>query len=99
MPDDAFALGTYDAGQGSYPGLVVAGKVHDISAFTGYGPTRETLEDGAAACAARAAAAASPPVPGVDESALTTLPPVTRPGQLYAAGANYRTHIIEMAVA
>lgn len=99
MPDDAFALGTYAAGQGSYPGLVVAGKVHDISAFTGYRSTMEILEDWEAAFAALAAAAANPPVPGVDESALRTLPPVTRPGQLYAAGANYRTHIIEMAVA
>src|SRR3954471_5882803 len=98
MPDDAFALGTYDAGQGSYPGLVVAGKVHDISAFSRYRSTLEILEDWEAAFAALAAAAASPPVPGVDESALRTLPPVTRPGQLYAAGANYRTHIIEMAV-
>ena len=27
------------------------------------------------------------------------LPPVTPPGQLFAAGANYRQHVIQMAVA
>lgn len=99
MHDRSFALGTFDAGQGPFPGLVVDGMVHDITAFTTYRTTLEILENWEVAFETLTAAAANPAAPGLDAGSLRTLPPVARPGQLYAAGANYRTHIIEMAVA
>ena len=99
MTDKPFALGTFDAGQGSYPGLVMDGMVHDIGAFTSYRSTMEILEDWNHAFATLAVSASDPPVPGVDERTLKNVASRSpRSGQLYAAGANYRTHIIEMAV-
>ena len=81
------------------PAWSLDGMVHDIAAFTTYRTTLEILEDWAVAFETLAAAAANPAAGGLDAGSLRTLPPVTRPGQLYAAGANYRAHIIEMAVA
>ncbi|PBC51672.1 hydrolase [Rhodococcus sp. ACPA1] len=99
MDQKRFTLGTFDAGNGPFPGLVVDDDVYDISAFTAYDSTAALLEDWDSAFKTLAEAAVSPTTPGTPASELRTLPPVTRPGQIYGAGANYREHIIQMAVA
>jgi 2-keto-4-pentenoate hydratase/2-oxohepta-3-ene-1,7-dioic acid hydratase in catechol pathway len=94
-----FAIGTYDAGQGPFPGLVVEGIVYDISAFTTYRSTMELLGDWGTAYGLLQAAADAPAVEGQAEDSLRTLPPVAPSGQIFAAGANYREHVVQMAVA
>lgn len=99
MAQQHFAIGTYEAGLGPFPGLVVDGTVYDISAFTTYRSTAELLVDWDAAFASMTRAAVLPRVAGVPEGTLRTLPPVSPPGQIFAAGANYREHVVQMAVA
>jgi 2-keto-4-pentenoate hydratase/2-oxohepta-3-ene-1,7-dioic acid hydratase in catechol pathway len=94
-----FALGTFDAGNGPYPGLVVGENIHDITAFTAYDSTAAVLQDWSRAFALLVAEAENPSTPAVSASDVRTLPPVTRAGQIYGAGANYREHVIQMSVA
>lgn len=100
MSQTWFALGTFDAGSGEFPGQVIGETVYDIRGYLPYVSVREVLADWASAFPALAAAAAeAPATSGLPIGALAVRPPVSPPGQLFAAGANYREHIIQMAVA
>jgi 2-keto-4-pentenoate hydratase/2-oxohepta-3-ene-1,7-dioic acid hydratase in catechol pathway len=98
-----FALGTFASGDGpAHPGLVVGDQVLDlrtVGSLGGFEPSvggllerwdeafpllREAAEDGAGDRRPLAE--------------LRTLAPV-RPGQMLQSGANYRTHVIDLAVA
>ncbi|GGG26911.1 hydrolase [Rhodococcoides trifolii] len=94
-----FALGTFDAGDGPFPGIVIDENIHDITAFTDYASTDEVLQDWPRAFDRLAAEADAPSTPPTAASAVRTLPPVARAGQIYGAGANYREHVIQMSVA
>ncbi|KLL95547.1 hydrolase [Rhodococcus sp. IITR03] len=99
MSSTRFSVGTFDIGNGSFPGLVVADAVYDIRAFTRYLTTSDVLDDWEAAFTALSEFADTSSDPGTPISQVRTLPPVSRPGVIYGAGANYREHIIQMAVA
>ena len=102
MSQPWFALGTFDAGAGEFPGQVIGDRVHDIRNYLPYASVREILanwehtyprlEDAAATLATRGTL-------GTPAGDLAVRLPVSPPGQLFAAGANYREHIIQMAVA
>ncbi|MFB4279921.1 fumarylacetoacetate hydrolase family protein [Nonomuraea sp. MTCD27] len=91
-----FALGTFSAGPGpAFPGLVVADRVLDL---TGHAPdTRALLErwDEVLPLLHEAAAAAGEWLPLPD---LRAHAPV-EPRRILQSGANYRTHVIDLAVA
>jgi len=99
MTQRAFALGTYDDGTGDLPGLVLGDDVHDIRSFTPYTSTKSVLHDWDRAFPLLAAEADQPTTEPRKVGELVVRTPVTPRGQIYAAGANYREHIIEMAVA
>ena len=61
--------------------------------------TAALLADWDAALPVLAATADAPAGEGRPVSALRVLPPVTPPGQIFGAGANYREHVVQMAVA
>lgn len=94
-----FALGTFDAGDGPYPGLVLDGNIHDIRDFTDYRSIREVLQDWQSALDRLSTEADRPSTHPTAASAVRTLPPVLPAGQIYGAGANYREHVIQLAVA
>lgn len=99
MSQRPFALGTYNAGAGSYPGLVLDGNVHDIREFSTYTSIKAVLDEWDRAFAILAAEANDPTSRPRPVNELRVEVPVTPRGQIYAAGANYREHIIQMAVA
>ena len=99
MSQVKFALGTFDAGDGSFPGLVVGDIAYDVREALTYQSVREILADWNLAFPRLADFAASPTTPGMPYADLDIRPPVEPVGQLFAAGANYRQHIIEMAMA
>ena len=99
-----FSIGMFSDGSSTFPGLVIDDAVYDISTvLPGMVDTAALLkswqgnldeltrfaEDGS-----RRAGSASVPL-----ADLRTLPPVSSMGQLVAAGANYREHVIEITVA
>src|SRR3954451_15032003 len=98
MDRTRFVLGTFDAGEGPYPGLVVDEVVIDTRTVLPHASTATLLQDWDAALPVLAAAADAP-APGRPVSAVRVLPPVTPPGQIFGAGANYREHVVQMAVA
>ena len=99
MAQTRFTLGTFDNGTGTFPGLVVDETVDDARQVVPHPTVAALLTDWATSLPALTAAAAAPVGDGVPLSGLRVLPPVTPPGQLFAAGANYRQHVIQMAVA
>ena len=102
MSQTWFALGTFDVGAGEFPGQVLGGEVHDVRGYLPYASVREILADWERAHPALEAAAAdlvTRGTAGTPSGDLAVRPPVSPPGQLFAAGANYREHIIQMAVA
>lgn len=99
MSQEWFALGTFDAGAGDFPGQVVGETVYDIRGFLPYASVLDLLADWASAFPALVRAAEAPPTGGRAADELIVRPPVQPPRQLFAAGANYRQHIIEMAMA
>lgn len=99
MAQRRFTLGTFDDGTGPFPGLVVDETVYDARQVVPHPSVAALLADWEAALPALTTAAAAPAGDGVPVSSLRVLPPVTPPGQLFAAGANYRQHVIQMAVA
>ena len=101
MSQTRFALGTFNAGTGEFPGLVVSDAVYDIRGYLPlpYSSVREILADWDTTYPALAVMADAPAGSAMPASSLTVRPPVSPPGQLFAAGANYREHIIQMAVA
>lgn len=99
-----FAIGSFASAGGVFPGLVVAGRVHDISAIiTSAACTRDLFADWDASLdqlerfAAKESEDRSPGGTPVGE--LRLLPPVQPVGQVFAAGANYRQHVLEITVA
>lgn len=93
----AFALGTFSAGTGpAFPGLVVADRVLDL---TGHAPTtRALLERWDDALPLLRDAAASRAGEWHRLAELRVHAPVA-PRQILQSGANYRTHVIDLAVA
>jgi 2-keto-4-pentenoate hydratase/2-oxohepta-3-ene-1,7-dioic acid hydratase in catechol pathway len=84
-----FAIGTFDAGAGAFPGVVVEETVVDASSLA---PTvRALLED-------VSAAESLVDAPGVPLESLRVLPPV-EPRQVIQAGANYSKHVLDLIVA
>ena len=99
MADRKFALGTFNAGIAPFPGIVIDDTVYDARQVVPHLTVATLLADWEASLPALTAAAARPVGGGISLSGLRVLPPVTPPGQLFAAGANYRQHVIQMAVA
>lgn len=100
MVNSPFALGTFARAEGPFPGVVVDATVYDTrTVLPGHLSTAALLADWDAVLPRLAALAAAPTDPGVPVDELRVLPPVTPPGQIYGAGANYREHVIQMAVA
>lgn len=103
-----FAVGTFSVpGQAPFPGLVAGGRVRDLAAhrdfavFAGAGPlsTRSLLEHWDEALPRLRSAAGEGPDSGwIRVDRLRTHAPV-EPRQVFQSGANYRTHVIELAVA
>ena len=95
-----YALGTFRADQ-EFAGLVVGSRVHPIDEISGLrGPSvRELLECWDAVRPELASIAdRDSPETAVDLDALIVLPPV-QPRQIFQSGANYRTHVMDLAVA
>jgi len=102
-----FALGTFSApGQTAFPGLVAGDRVRDLAAnrdfavFAAGGPltTRSLLEHWDEALPRLTAAAGSVDDGWIPLRSLRAHAPV-EPRQIFQSGANYRTHVIELAVA
>jgi 2,4-didehydro-3-deoxy-L-rhamnonate hydrolase len=107
MSEQKFGIGTFsDGGEDSFAGLVIHDRVTDLSdSPLGGASVRELLADweiqlpalqeladaiGAGAGPDWAAAAT------VDMVDLVVLPPVHPPAQIFATGANYRTHVVQL---
>src|SRR5690625_1758114 len=99
-----FSIGTFSAGGKYFPGMVIADRVYSISSvipevtsttvlLSDWKSNFERLNEFAQDEQKRAAFDSTPVVD------VQTLPPVTPTGQLIAAGANYRQHVIEITVA
>src|SRR4051794_23124315 len=99
MVQTRFAVGTFDAGAGAFPGLVIDDVVFDTRDVLPHATTAALLADWDAALPVLAETADAPAGEGRPVSALRVLPPVTPPGQIFGAGANYREHVVQMAVA
>lgn len=93
----AFAIGTFAASGGApFPGLVVGGRVRDISSLAA--SVRELLDDWSTSMASLRSLAASGEGTWVDGSTLRILAPL-EPGQILQSGANYRQHVIDLVAA
>lgn len=101
---DSFAIGTFDAGSGAFPGFVVERIVYDIrKVLAGIRSTADLFADWEANLDALQRAAGDPAalaeLKGEPVEKLQVLPPVQPVGPIFAAGANYREHILQMSVA
>lgn len=92
-----FGLGTFDAGNGAFPGIVIDDLVHDLSPHLEHGATTRSLFEDWDTSFARLSAIASTLTPdrGITLSQLRALLPVN-PAQVFCAGANYYTHTVQM---
>jgi 2,4-didehydro-3-deoxy-L-rhamnonate hydrolase len=101
-----FALGTFRDGGASFVGLVVDDRVLDLTGHAADlgldgGPltTRALLEDWDRVLPVLARLTRDLDIrDGVDVAGLTVLPPI-EPRQILQSGANYRTHVVDLAVA
>ncbi|WP_371484671.1 fumarylacetoacetate hydrolase family protein [Kitasatospora sp. NBC_00315] len=97
-----FAVGTFSRPDGvQFPGLVVSGRVLDISGVLGDGRSRNTrtlLENWDEALPVLHRLAAEPGQPWQPITGLHTHAPV-EPRQILQSGANYRQHVIDLVVA
>ena len=95
-----YALGTFRAGRREFAGLVVGGQVRPIDLVAGLErPTvRELIEHWIAVQPELSALAAVGGDEVYEMDALDVLPPV-EPRQIFQSGANYRTHVQDLAVA
>ncbi|WP_346433797.1 fumarylacetoacetate hydrolase family protein [Nonomuraea composti] len=92
-----FALGTFSSGAGpAFPGLVAGDRVLDLSAHAP--TTRALLERWDDVLPLLREAAAAPAGEWRPVAELRVHAPV-EPRQIFQSGANYRTHVIELAVA
>ncbi|WP_326777011.1 MULTISPECIES: fumarylacetoacetate hydrolase family protein [unclassified Streptomyces] len=101
MSRTSFALGTFSAGPSQpFPGIVVAGRVYDTRAAVSTAVSTSQLLADWETCLEKLQSLADAPVgEGRPVGELTVLAPVQPPGQILAAGANYREHVIEITVA
>jgi 2,4-didehydro-3-deoxy-L-rhamnonate hydrolase len=101
MSSTPFSLGTFAEAFGSpFPGIVLDDKVYDTRAvLPEAATTRDLLADWEAALDALQGLADAPVGPGLALGDLRVLAPVQLPGQIIAAGANYREHVIQITVA
>ena len=91
-----FALGTFDAGQGPFAGLVLGDDaVHPLPAATTVRGLVDRWDDELPRLQALADRLAGGDVP-YRLHELRALPPVSPVGQIFQAGANYRTHVLEL---
>ncbi|WP_375424037.1 fumarylacetoacetate hydrolase family protein [uncultured Friedmanniella sp.] len=100
-----YALGTFAAGGRSFAGLVVGQRVHPLEELSGlpHPSVRELLEHWESTRPALDALAdrVADDEPGLELlelELLKTLPPV-EPRQIFQSGANYRTHVMDLAAA
>lgn len=92
-----FALGTFSAGAGpAFPGLITRDQVLDLRGHAS--TTRELLERWDEVLPLLHDAAAATAGEWLPLSALRVHAPV-EPRQIFQSGANYRTHVIDLAVA
>ena len=95
-----YHLLTYADLEGERAGVLVDGRVYGVSALTGnaaHTTMLGVLEDWEAADAILADVLARPlPDDGAPLSEVDLLAPLPKPGQIWAAGANYQDHILEM---
>ncbi|MGC5009199.1 fumarylacetoacetate hydrolase family protein [Streptosporangium sp. DT93] len=91
-----FSLGTFAAEGREFPGLVADARVLDLGGR--WTSTAELLGDWDAALPALAELAADASLPWRELDGLSVLAPL-RPGQVIQSGANYRTHVVDLAVA
>lgn len=95
-----YKLLSYSADGGPRAGVFIEGRVYDAEALTGnarYGSMQGILDDWAAADALLAGLSEKSHEGGKELSQISLLAPLPRPGQIWAAGANYQDHIGEMA--
>ncbi|GAA0954842.1 fumarylacetoacetate hydrolase family protein [Actinocorallia libanotica] len=98
-PRGPFALGAFAAADGrEFAGLVVDGRVRDLTGTGLPRTTRELLADWDAVLPRLAGLAAAGDGAWTGLDGLRVLPPV-EPRQIFQSGANYRTHVIDLAVA
>jgi 2-keto-4-pentenoate hydratase/2-oxohepta-3-ene-1,7-dioic acid hydratase in catechol pathway len=91
----SYGIGTFADGGRAFPGLVLdEERVVDIS--SGFESVREIVERWDEN-RARIDALASSDAKAVDLSTLSVLPPI-QPGQILQSGANYKKHVVELAV-
>lgn len=100
-----YALGTFAAGGRSFAGLVVGPQVHPIEELSGLPrpSVRELLEHWDSTrpqldALAERVAAAEPGLELLELDLLETQAPV-EPRQIFQSGANYRTHVMDLAAA
>jgi 2,4-diketo-3-deoxy-L-fuconate hydrolase len=101
MTATPFSVGTFADGEAPpFPGIVVDGRVHDARAvLPAATSTSALLADWDASLEALQSFAAAPGAEGIPVGDLRVLAPVQPPGQIFAAGANYREHVIQITVA
>jgi 2-keto-4-pentenoate hydratase/2-oxohepta-3-ene-1,7-dioic acid hydratase in catechol pathway len=95
-----YALGTFRAGGREFAGLVLGDRVHPIDDAAGLHlpSVRQLLEHWDAVRPELAARAVRNPDNGFELESVEVLPPV-QPRQIFQSGANYRTHVMELAAA
>jgi 2-keto-4-pentenoate hydratase/2-oxohepta-3-ene-1,7-dioic acid hydratase in catechol pathway len=95
-----YALGTFRAGGREFAGMVRGSRVHELGEVAGLRSptTRDVLEQWAQARTELAGRADRETDEGMELDSLTILPPVT-PRQVFQSGANYRTHVMDLAAA
>jgi 2-keto-4-pentenoate hydratase/2-oxohepta-3-ene-1,7-dioic acid hydratase in catechol pathway len=96
-----FALGTFETPAGrEFGALVLGDRVFELESRTGGGVRHalETWEDSLPRLQ-RLADELSGQTGEHDLSELRPLPPVSPPGQIFQAGANYRQHVVELSKA
>ena len=99
-PAGPFALGTFRAGGREFAGLVLGDRVHPIDDAAGLHlpSVRQLLEHWDAVRPELAARAEGRPDNGFALAAVDVLAPV-EPRQIFQSGANYRTHVMDLAAA
>ena len=99
MDDAPFGIGTFAAGDGTpFPGLVAEGAVLDLRPDLGASiTTADLLSDWDDALQRLRRLAAGTLAGARPLDSLRPLPPVQPPGQIFLAGANYNTHVREIA--
>lgn len=100
MTGVAFALGTFTVGEGEpFAGLVIEERVVALERHLGPDANvRGLLEawDDSLGALQAIADQLSPESSDYELASLKALPPVSPPGQLFQAGANYRQHLVEL---